>query len=610
MRIRLLFIGATLGGLSLGQVAFAQSFDAGRYIDHINVLASPDMKGRATGSPELERAGQYITAQFKALKLKPAPGATGYLQPFQVTTSAKIGRENHLEVTSRGTVTAFGALKDFQPLNFSSSGKASGGLVFAGYGITAPEYSYDDYAGIDASGKFVVVLAHEPQELDKNSVFLGEAYTDHAQMYAKAANAKKHGARGVIVVSDRPNHKGEAAKLEAFGTTNGPADAGILSLQMMPESLSGLFSAAGKNLNDLESGIDSDLKPRSFEFAGVQVQEQVDVERAVKTVNNVVAWLPGETNEYLIIGAHYDHLGLGEQFSMAPSLAGTVHPGADDNASGTAAVLELAKYFAGKKLKRGILFLTFAGEELGLLGSSYYANHPELPLANAVTMINLDMVGRVREGKLYVGGAGTGSTLRTSLDTIIPGHPLKVDYSDNSGYGSSDHTSFTAKQVPVLFFFSGLHGDYHKPSDTWDKIDGPNSVEVLKLVSEIAEKLDAAPERPKFVRVEPKAEPRSETPGSTSSNSGGGYGPNFGSIPDFAEPPKGVRFADVKDGSPAALAGLKAGDIMITFGDKDIANLYDFTYALRSHKAGDEVLVEVLRGEQKLAVKVKLTERK
>ncbi len=606
MRTRLLLIGTALGSLALVQIALAQTFDAGRYIDHIKVLASPDMKGRATGSPELERAGQYIAAQFKALQLKPAPGATGYLQPFQVTTSAKIGRENHLEVTSGGAATAFEALKDFQPLNFSSSGKASGGLVFAGYGITAPEYSYDDYAGIDAKGKFVVVLSHEPQERDKNSVFLGEAYTDHSQMYAKAANAKAHGARGVIVLKDRPNHKDDEAKLEAFGKTNGPADAGILSLQMMPEALSGLFSAAGKKLEDLEAGIDGDLKPRSFEFAGVQVQEQVEVERAVKTVNNVVAWLPGETNEYLIIGAHYDHLGLGEQFSMAPSLAGTVHPGADDNASGTAAVLELAKYFAGKKLKRGILFLTFAGEELGLLGSSYYANHPEIPLANAVTMINLDMVGRVREGKLYVGGAGTGNTLRASLDAIIPGHPLKVDYSDNSGYGSSDHTSFTAKQVPVLFFFSGLHGDYHKPSDTWDKIDGPNSVEVLKLVSEIAEKLDAAPERPKFVRVEPK----SGTPGSTSSNSGGGYGPNFGSIPDFAEPPKGVRFADVKDGSPAALAGLKAGDIMITFGDKDIANLYDFTYALRSHKAGDEVLVEVLRGEQKLAVKVKLTERK
>lgn len=598
-----------LSCLAATGVCLGQSFDAGRYVDHIKVLAAPEMKGRATGSPELERAGQYITEQFKALKLKPAPGLTGYLQPFQVTTSAKIGKENRLEVTSGTTGTTFEALKDFQPLNFSASGKASGGLVFAGYGITAPEYSYDDYAGVDAKGKFVVVLSHEPQEFDKKSVFLGEAYTDHSQMYAKAANAKAHGARGVIVVKDRPNHKDDENKLDAFGKTNGPADAGILSLQMMPEALSGLFSAAGKKLEELEAGIDGDLKPRSFVFAGVEVREQVDVERAVKTVNNVVAWLPGETSEYLIIGAHYDHLGLGEQHSMAPSLAGTVHPGADDNASGTAAVLELAKYFAGKKLKRGILFLTFAGEELGLLGSSYYANHPQMPLANAVTMINLDMVGRVREGKLYVGGAGTGSTLRASLDAIIPGRPLKVDYSDNSGYGSSDHTSFTAKQVPVLFFFSGLHGDYHKPSDTWDKIDGPNSVEVLKLVSTIAEKLDAAEERPKFVRVEPKVEPRSGATG-TSSSSGGGYGPNFGSIPDFAEPPKGVRFADVKDGSPAAVAGLKAGDIMITFGDKDIANLYDFTFALRSHKAGDEVLVEVLRGDQKLAVKVKLTERK
>ena len=602
MKTPLVLIGLAVTGL-----AFGQSFDAGRYVDHIKFLASDDMKGRATGSPELERAGQYVVDHFKALGLKPVPGAKGYLQPFQVTTSAKIGRENHLDITAGTAATAFAALKDFQPLNFSSSGKASGGLVFAGYGITAPEYSYDDYAGIDAKGKFVVVLAHEPQELDEKSVFLGKAYTDHSRMYAKASNAKAHGAKGVIVVQDRLNHKEDGEKLVAFGATDGPPDAGILALQMLPEAVGGLFTAAGKKLDDLATGIDGDLKPRSFEFQGIEVREQVEIERATKTVNNVVAYLPGETDEYVIIGAHYDHLGLGEQFSMAPSLAGTVHHGADDNASGTAAVLELAKYFAGKKLKRGILFLTFAGEELGLLGSSYYANHPEMPLAKAVTMINLDMVGRVRDGKLFVGGAGTGTTLRASLDEIIPKHPLKVDYSDNSGYGSSDHTSFTVKQVPVLFFFSGLHGDYHKPSDTWDKIDGPNSVEVLKLVSEIAEKLDAAPERPKFVRVEPKVDPRQGAP---SSSSGGGYGPAFGSIPDFAEPPKGVRFADVKEGSPAALAGLKAGDIMITFGDKDIANLYDFTFALRSHKAGDEVLVEVLRGDKKLAVKVKLTERK
>src|ERR1022692_3142737 len=229
----------------------------------------------------------------------------------------------------------------------------------------------------------------------------------------------------------------------------------------------------------------------------------------VQTCALPICYLPGETDEYLIVGAHYDHLGLGGQFSLAPSLTGTVHPGADDNASGTSAVIELARHFSAlPKPKRGILFMTFAGEELGLLGSGYYANHPELPLDKAVAMINMDMIGRVRDGKLFVGGAGTGTTLRSDLDALTPHFPqLHVAYSDNSGYGSSDHTSFTAKQVPVLFFFSGLHTDYHKPSDTWDKINTSSAIEVVRLIAGVAGRIDGDPAAPKFVRVEEKENP-------------------------------------------------------------------------------------------------------
>ena len=250
--------------------------------------------------------------------------------------------------------------------------------------------------------------------------------------------------------------------------------------------------------------------------------------------------------------------------------------------------------------------MTFAGEELGLLGSGYYANHPELPLDKAVAIINMDMIGRVRDGKLFVGGAGTGTTLRPDLDALTPHFPqLHVDYSDNSGYGSSDHTSFTAKQVPVLFFFSGLHGDYHKPSDTWEKIDANAGIEVVKLVADVADRLDSDPKRPQFVRVEEK-----ENPHAGVATSAGGYGPYFGSIPDFAGPPRGVRFADITPGSPAAKAGLKAGDILVKFGSEAIQNLYDFTYALRARKAGEEVEVEVLRGNGSLTAQVLLTQRK
>jgi hypothetical protein len=610
MSLRRLSLCVVATGLAIAAPA-GDSFDPGRYLDHIKFLASPEMKGRATGSPELEKAAAYIADQFKADGIPPVPGQTGYLQPFEVTTSASLGRNNRFEIAAGSGVQTLQVSKEFVPFNFSSSGKASASVVFAGYGITAPEYNYDDYKGLDVKDKFVLVLAHEPQENDPKSVFEGKVLTSHGDFYSKASNAKVHGARGVIVVNDRINHASDADDLERFGNTNGPTDAGILFVQVKEEIVKPWFQAAGKDIEQLEKDIDTDLQPRSFALPRFEVRETVDVERAVKTAHNVVAYLPGQTDEYIIFGAHYDHLGLGGQYSLAPSLTGTVHPGADDNASGTAGVLELARYFASQpKPKRGFLFMTFAGEELGLLGSGYYTKHPELPLAKAVTMINMDMIGRVQNGKLYIGGAGTGNSLRSDLDRITPQFDkLKIDYSGNDGYGSSDHTSFTGQQVPVLFFFSGLHGDYHKPSDTWDKIDSVAAVQVLQLVAEVANRIDNDAERPQYIRVEP-TNPHSGSAGPVSGSGGGGYGPDFGSIPDFAEPPTGVRFADVRPGSPAALAGLKGGDILVKFGDRDIANLYDFTYALRAHKPGDEVLVEVLRKDEKITAKVKLTVRK
>jgi hypothetical protein len=299
---------------------------------------------------------------------------------------------------------------------------------------------------------------------------------------------------------------------------------------------------------------------------------------------------------------------LGEQFSMAPSLAGTPHPGADDNASGTAGVIELANHFSRMpKQKRGLVFMAFAGEQLGLLGSSYYVNHPSLPMEKAVAMINMDMIGRMKDSKLYIGGVGTGSKFRTVIDGIVGKYDLKVDFSETAGYGSSDHTSFTTKQVPILFFFSGLHSDYHKPSDTWDKINSQDAVRILKLIAETVSTLNGASDRPQFVRVK---DPRPTSHGSGSGSPGSGYGAYFGSIPDFGEVPNGVKFADVREGSPAALANLKGGDILVEFDGKPVQNLYDFTYMLRSKKPGDKVNVKVLRGSETIPAVVELGQRK
>jgi hypothetical protein len=421
-----------------------------------------------------------------------------------------------------------------------------------------------------------------------------------------------HGASAVILVNDRFNHRSEGDELEKWGGASGPGDGGIAFIQVKEQKIDAWFADAGKSLETIQTEIDRDLKPQSFAFPdSVRVDARIDIERVVKTVHNVAAYLPGQTGEYVIVGAHYDHLGLGEQYSMAPSQAGTVHPGADDNASGVAGVIELARWFSKQpKQKRGILFMTFAGEELGLLGSAYYVAHPELPLDNAVAMINMDMIGRVRNAKVYIGGSGTGTGFRPMLDRITSKYALQMDYSDVSGYGASDHTSFTNGRVPVLFFFSGLHSDYHKPSDTWDKIDAPDAARLLDMVAEITDDLRENAARPQYVRVAPSSNPHGDgATGPVSGSSASGYGPDFGSIPDFAEGVNGVRFSDVREGSPAAKAGFKAGDVMVEFDGKAIQNLYDFTYALRAKKPGDEVKVKVMRDGKPVEATVLLTKR-
>ena len=586
-------------------IAFAATavVDPAQYLNDVKYLASPELRGRNTGSPELAKAAAWIEAHYRKLGIKPA--GKNYLQSFPATTDAALGKDNKFSFSENGHVTTLRS-DEFVPFNFSESGPMAGGVIFAGYGITAPEYHYDDYSGIDAKGKIVVVLRHEPQENDANSAFDGKTLTQHAQFTSKATNAKIHGAIGIILIGDRVHHKDATDELTKFGVAGGPNNAHIGFVQLKEARLEKWFADAGKNLDTVEAAIDQDLKPQSFAFPeSLRVTANVDVQRAVKNVDNVAAYIPGETSEYVIIGAHYDHLGLGGAYSLAPSLTGTIHPGADDNASGTAGVMELARYFTRQpRHKRGLLFLHFAGEEQGLLGSAWYAEHPILPLAGAVTMLNLDMIGRMRDNKLYLGGSASGTTLKATLDKIIPNSGLKVENSAGASEDSSDHTSFTSHQVPALFFFSGLHSDYHKPTDTWDKIDAPAAAKLLALVAEVAEALRDAPDRPAFVKAAPATHGGTSSAGPVS-----GYGPYFGSVPDFAEGITGVKFADVREGSPAGKAGLKGGDIMVEFDGKPVQDLNDFTYILRGKKPGDAVKVKVMREGKPLEVTCTLSRR-
>lgn len=578
------------------------SADAVRYVDDIKTLTQPKMEGRGDGTKGLVKAEHVVQDLYKQLGLEPG-GNKSYLQAFTVTTGAKLKGKNHLLTQNGDIKTEWKLNQDYVPLSFSASGAASAPLVFAGYGATAQEFGYDDYAGLDVKDKIAVVLRYEPSGFAAKSGNQGA--TTHAQFITKAINARNHGAKGLILVNGKLGD-GEEDLLTRFGSVNGPENVGILFAQVKNSVAEGWFQSAGKSLKDVQEQINAGGKPASFVFPEtMHVTLDVDIENTHATVNNVLAYLPGKTDEYVILGAHYDHLGRGNFDSLAPSQIGQIHPGADDNASGTAGLLELARMLAPLKgqLQRGILFASFAGEELGLLGSAAWVKEPTRPLDKAVAMINMDMIGRIKDDKVYVGGVGTGSTFQKILEQAQGDSHFKFEYSQG-GYASSDHTSFVTKHIPVLFFFSGLHSDYHKPSDTWDKINGEAAARLLNVVARASVELASEPERPAFIVV------AESNPHSGQAGGGGGYGPYFGSIPDFGQTENGVKFSDVKPGSPAAKAGLKAGDVLIQFGDKPIKNLYDFTDALRRSKVGDVVPVTVLRDGKELKVDVKLELRK
>lgn len=575
--------------------------DPHRYLEDVKALTVPSMEGRGDGTKGLTRASHLIERRFKSLGLEPAGINSTYLQPFSLVTGAQLKGKNEFVVIAGDERHQLKVKQDFVPFSFSSSGTVQGPLVFAGYGVTAEEFQYDDYAGIDVKDKIVLVLRYEPSSFaDKSG---NHGLTRHSQLVTKAINARNHGAKAIIFVNGKIGD-GEEDILTRFGSVSGPENIGIVFEQVKNPVADTWLKASGKSISDLQKQINSSSKPSSFELSGkMSASLTVSIKTNRATVNNVLAYLPGKTDEYVIIGAHYDHLGRGNFDSLSPSQVGQIHPGADDNASGTAGVLELARILAPFKgqLRRGILFESFAGEELGLLGSAAWVKEPTRPLDKAVAMLNMDMIGRIKDQKVYIGGVGTGSTLKAAVEQGQTDSGFKIEYSAG-GYAASDHTSFIAKKIPVLFFFSGLHSDYHKPSDTWEKINPDSAAKLVDVVGATAKELADAEARPTFITV------AGDQPASGSG--GSGYGPYFGSIPDFGQTENGVKFSDVKPGSPAAKAGLKAGDVLVQFGDKPIKNLYDFTDALRRSKVGDVVEVKVLRDGQPVTASVKLEQRK
>ena len=565
---------------------------AGEIKNHINYLASDELEGRMTGTPALYKAADYLKSEFENYGLEPLFDGS-YFQQFPFIEKLEAGNDNQVEIEDGNgkSLPGTGWILDqnFTPVSFTDNLEIEGKIVFAGYGISAKDLNYDDYDGIDVKDKIVIVFRNHPDMKSPHSKF-----EQFSSLRYKTTNARDKGAIGIIFVntSDKKDDPLIPLKYDDAGKISG-----IDVIQVKKSTLEFI------NFNDLQAKIDSTLKPGSFALDNdLTAKITTEVKEIKGTSVNVGAILKAENNkfpnEYLVIGAHFDHLGWGGQNSLYTGEP-AIHNGADDNASGTTGLLELAEKFASikDKIDRDIVFISFSGEELGLLGSGYVVNNFPLPIENDITMINMDMIGRLNDKKdLIVYGTGTSSKWKSILDD-------KNDYDFNltfndEGFGPSDHSSFYGKKIPVLFFFTGTHSDYHKPSDDADKINTTGEEKVVKYVFDIALAIDNMDTRPDYISVEKKDSGRMM-----------GSRVYVGTVPDFAGEVDGYKLGGVTDGSPAAKSGLQAGDIIIRFGDKKISNIYDFTYALGNYVPGDKVNVVIKRGDKEITVEIELGSR-
>ncbi|HHM01595.1 MAG TPA: M28 family peptidase [Caldithrix abyssi] len=552
---------------------------------HITFLASDSMKGRMPGTPETRAAAAYIAEAFKKAGLHPL-GENGY-QYFDVITSVRLAGGNFL---SSGENT-FTLKEEYTPLSFSANGEVEAPLVFAGFGfhIDTDTLKWDDYSAVDVKDKWVLVLMGDPE----NDPHGGRFFKD-GKLRRKALLAADAGAAGVLFVAG-PDFD-ETDKLMALHYDQSSSGSTIPVLQVKRGVANTLLK--GKTVKQLEKELVEKMAPASYEV-GTVIKSRVALEQVKVKTQNVVAVLKGTVypDEYVVLGAHYDHLGFGGwgSGSRKPDLH-EIHNGADDNASGTASLIELAEYFGTSphKPKRSILFMAFGAEEMGLLGSKFFTSHPLIDLKNIRIMINMDMVGRLNPQSkgLTVGGTGTARGLEETITKMARGRDFNFKASPE-GFGPSDHASFYVKDIPVLFLFTGSHEDYHTPTDDVDKINFKGMKAINDFAADIIA-LEANSDEPiMFTEAGPKEEQKVAR-----------FKVTLGVIPDYASDARGLKLDGVREGGVAFKGGIKKGDIIVGMDNKPINNIYDYMNRLADFKAGQEVDVEVVRDGKHLHMKV------
>ncbi|MBX9627339.1 MAG: M28 family peptidase [Gemmataceae bacterium] len=618
-RLLPLALVVALAGPATGQPLPQDAASAERMKKDLFFLAGPDCEGRGVGTAGLDKAADHVAAQFKAAGLQPGGKDGTYFQPFTMSGFPTLAGDSSLAFAGPdGKTITPEADSEFGPTGYTFGGKHAAGVVFVGHGVAAPNLKYDDYAGVDVKGKWVVVVRKNPRPAETGDKRFDTAFPPDQSPYAglvtKLSTAAAKKAAGVILVSD-PTTAGANDPLIPFATdehryADPPARLPVLHLKRAVASKL-LTAALGKSLEDLEAENDKELKPVSAELTGWTATADVGVSRKDVPVRNVVGVLPGSgplADETVVIGAHYDHLGPYSYGSaIGRSGEGQTHYGADDNASGTTALMELARRFGGMKDRRGrrLVFVAFTGEERGLFGSKFYCENPLVPLDKTAAMVNLDMVGRLRPGpgdwlgittkpQLQIWGTGTGDTFPRQVAAVEDRYGLRVK-SVPAGTGPSDHDSFYRKGVPVLFLFTDFHSDYHRPSDTPDKIDLPGMLTVVGLTEDLAGDLAAGVARPKYQEVK-EAQPRPRVV----------QGVRLGVKPDYTyQGGDGMRIEGVTAGGLGEKAGLKDGDVIAAIDGVPVGTVEGYMAALVGKKPGTAIEVVILRGGKKETVTVK-----
>ena len=578
-------------------------FSAEAYLAHIAYLASDELEGRGTGQVGIDKAADYITSVFEQCGVELAGDDGSYFQEFSLKLKSRIGDDTRLAIGTKGRNNRrrLRLGKDFTPFPFSGAGEFGGEVVFAGYGVVNDDLEYDDYDSLDVQDKVVLLLRSVPE-------FEDFGWRD-AAFQAKAANAVEEGAAAILVVNPIGDEEGDTLFDFDSGSPGGfeRPDYGIPMMHVTRRAANRMLKAAGlSDVAAIQKRIEDSRGPVSAPLEGVSVRGSVNIEPVDTPARNIVGLIPGagdNADEIIVLGAHYDHLGIRHKGLPGFDPSQHISNGADDNASGTAMVLAMAEaYTQGARPNRSILLIAFTAEELGLFGSRHFVRHPTVDLEKCVAMLNFDMVGRLRNDRLDVYGLGSSPDFEGLVDRLAEPYGLEIS-GGTTFFGGSDHAPFYRAGMPVLFFFTGIHEQYHKAEDDTELINADGAMRIAKLAADCIDEIDTDDERPSFKEVKRKGRGgRRQRRRPAAVDSEPDARPDRVVLGVFvgSEEGVGVLVARVSDDSPASRAGIKSRDRIVGLGDKPIESTRDLVAALGRFKRGDGATVTVRRGEEVL----------